>query len=243
MPNRCRASMRLLASVDDVLLTRGLRDALAAEPDVATLDRWRLRYQAGLRRLRQAGLRRSRMSGWGSRFTSRFAANGADWSPHSPSSRPSTRTLPTRGDRPAIRDRPPRLRRRPPALPGINRAAESRQTAPVRRAPRIVALPPQRFLREKRNARRESRHTRNASIICGRIRCDIERIRRKGRRRPSRGGTGRRRIATLLGDTDRQLRAGVWRSRARTRRRAWSRRGLRSTRSSPRPGEAELTVT
>jgi hypothetical protein len=49
--------MRLLASVDDVLLPRGLRDAPAAEPDAATLDRWRRRYQAGLRRLRQAGLR------------------------------------------------------------------------------------------------------------------------------------------------------------------------------------------
>src|SRR5688572_22335937 len=52
-----RAAMRLLTSVDDVLLRRGLRDAPTTEPDAATLDRWRLRYQAGLRRLREAGLR------------------------------------------------------------------------------------------------------------------------------------------------------------------------------------------
>src|SRR4051812_10217256 len=52
-----RAPMRLLSSVDDVLLPRGRRDAEAAAPDAATLDRWRRRYQAGLRRLRQAGLR------------------------------------------------------------------------------------------------------------------------------------------------------------------------------------------
>src|SRR5918993_137152 len=52
-----RAPMRLLTSVDDVLLPRGLRNAPAAEPDAATLDRWRRRYQAGLRRLRQAGLK------------------------------------------------------------------------------------------------------------------------------------------------------------------------------------------
>ena len=51
------ASMRLPASVDDVLLPPGLRDASNAEPDAATLDRWRRRYQAGLRRLREAGLR------------------------------------------------------------------------------------------------------------------------------------------------------------------------------------------
>jgi len=52
-----RAPMRLLTSVDDVLLPRGVGGAPAAEPDAATLDRWRRRYQAGLRRLRQAGLR------------------------------------------------------------------------------------------------------------------------------------------------------------------------------------------
>src|SRR5687767_8528151 len=54
---RWRASMRLLASVDDVLLPGGLRNGPTAGPDAATLDRWRLRYHAGLRRLRQAGLR------------------------------------------------------------------------------------------------------------------------------------------------------------------------------------------
>src|SRR4051812_23199503 len=52
-----RAAMRLLTSVDDVLLPHGLRDAPAARPDAATLDRWRRRYHAGLRRLREAGLR------------------------------------------------------------------------------------------------------------------------------------------------------------------------------------------
>jgi hypothetical protein len=52
-----RAAMRLLTSVDDVLLPRGLRNAAATEPDAATLDRWRRRYHAGLRRLREAGLR------------------------------------------------------------------------------------------------------------------------------------------------------------------------------------------
>lgn len=52
-----RAAMRLLSSVDDVLLPRGRRDAQAAAPDPATLDRWRRRYQAGLRRMREAGLK------------------------------------------------------------------------------------------------------------------------------------------------------------------------------------------
>jgi hypothetical protein len=52
-----RASMRLLTSIDEVLLPHGLRDAAAAAPDAATLDRWRRRYHAGLRRLREAGLR------------------------------------------------------------------------------------------------------------------------------------------------------------------------------------------
>jgi hypothetical protein len=52
-----RATMRLLTSVDDVLLPRGLRDAPTAPPDAVTLDRWRKRYDAGLRRLREAGLR------------------------------------------------------------------------------------------------------------------------------------------------------------------------------------------
>ena len=46
------AAMRLLTSVDNNLLTGGLRGASAAEPDAATLDRWRSRYHAGLRRLR-----------------------------------------------------------------------------------------------------------------------------------------------------------------------------------------------
>src|SRR5688572_11083266 len=52
-----RAPMRLLTSVDDVLLPGGLRNTPTPEPDAATLERWRLRYHAGLRRLRQAGLR------------------------------------------------------------------------------------------------------------------------------------------------------------------------------------------
>jgi len=52
-----RAPMRLLTSIDDVLLPRGLRNAPAAEPDAATLERWRRRYHAGLRRLREAGLK------------------------------------------------------------------------------------------------------------------------------------------------------------------------------------------
>ncbi|HEX8913565.1 MAG TPA: ion channel [Humisphaera sp.] len=52
-----RAAVRLLASADDVLLSRGLRDAPAADPDAYTLERWRRRYDAGLRRLREAGLR------------------------------------------------------------------------------------------------------------------------------------------------------------------------------------------
>ena len=52
-----RAPMRLLTSVDDVLLSRGLRDLPSADPDAATRDRWRVRYQAGLRRLREAGLK------------------------------------------------------------------------------------------------------------------------------------------------------------------------------------------
>ena len=52
-----RAATRLLTSVDDALLPRGLRDAPVAGPDAATLDRWRRRYDAGLRRLREAGLR------------------------------------------------------------------------------------------------------------------------------------------------------------------------------------------
>jgi hypothetical protein len=52
-----RAPMRLLTSVDAILLRRGLHSASAPEPDAATLDRWRRRYHAGLRRLRQAGLK------------------------------------------------------------------------------------------------------------------------------------------------------------------------------------------
>ena len=52
-----RGAMRLLTSVDDALLPRGLRNAPAGEPDAATLDRWRTRYHAGLQRLRQAGLK------------------------------------------------------------------------------------------------------------------------------------------------------------------------------------------
>lgn len=52
-----RAAMRLLASVDEVLLPRGRRDAPAATPDAETLERWRSRYQAGLGRLREASLR------------------------------------------------------------------------------------------------------------------------------------------------------------------------------------------
>ena len=52
-----RAPMRLLTSIDDVLLPRGQRNAPAAEPDAATLERWRRRYHAGLRRLREAGLK------------------------------------------------------------------------------------------------------------------------------------------------------------------------------------------
>lgn len=52
-----RAAMRLLTSVDDVLLPDAERNAPSAGPDAATLDRWRRRYEAGLRRLRQAGLK------------------------------------------------------------------------------------------------------------------------------------------------------------------------------------------
>lgn len=52
-----RAAMRLLASVDDVLLLCGHRRTPAARPDAATVERWRRRYHAGLLRLREAGLR------------------------------------------------------------------------------------------------------------------------------------------------------------------------------------------
>lgn len=47
----------MLASVDDVLLPRGPHKEPPASPDPATLDRWRRRYHAGLRRLREAGLK------------------------------------------------------------------------------------------------------------------------------------------------------------------------------------------
>lgn len=52
-----RAAVRLLTSVDDVLLRDDSRRAPAARPDAATLERWRRRYHAGLSRLREAGLR------------------------------------------------------------------------------------------------------------------------------------------------------------------------------------------
>jgi hypothetical protein len=52
-----RAAMRLLTSIDDLLLPRGHADATPAAPDAPTRDRWHRRYHAGLGRLREAGLR------------------------------------------------------------------------------------------------------------------------------------------------------------------------------------------
>lgn len=50
-----RAAMRLLTSVDDAQLPHP-RHEPGTGPDAATLDRWRRRYGAGLRRLRESGL-------------------------------------------------------------------------------------------------------------------------------------------------------------------------------------------